>query len=224
MPNTRRTLIRAAIALTALLVACDQDDSGPLGLELGGVQADQPALAGATRTLLKSSWAAAEFFSLAGCISSSVNVVIADETRHETRAGPPTSGPFLFASILQYDLCAEEYVSDIIVNAEQGVSFTVSRGLSTATLQATTTAVDFIGGEEVQVAFDLSWTSFGDRFTSTEKTISKPGGLTLSFRGTGYDATATGTVSLNGVSLTPEAATFGQIVKSRYLTLSLEGA
>jgi hypothetical protein len=223
MAKAQHTLTRAAaLALPAVLVACGGDALHRLGPEADGEpRAGKPALvAGATRTLFKTTFAAAEFFSEIGCISSTVTVVMADEASHETHAGSPTSGPFLFAQITQYDLCAGEYVSDVVVNAEQGVTFAVSGSLSTATLQATTTSVDFIGGEEVQVAFDLSWMSSGDRFTNTEKTFSKPGGLTFSFRGTGYDATVSGTVALDGVNVTPEPATSGQIVKARYMNVS----
>jgi hypothetical protein len=106
------------------------------------------------------------------------------------------------------------------VNAEQGIDFAVSGSLSRATLQATTTAVDDIGGEEVQVAFDLSWTRYGDRFTNTEKTISKPGGLTFRSRATVYDATVSGTVALDGLNLTPEPDPNGTIVKARNLSVS----
>jgi hypothetical protein len=226
MSKGQHTLTRAAaLALPAFLAACGGDASHRLGPEAG----DEPRMgrptlvAGASRTWFKTTFATAEFFSEIGCISSTVNVFIADETRHETHAGSPTGGPFLFAQITQYDLCAGEYASDIVVNAEQGVDFAVSGSLSTATLQATTTAVDEIGGEEVQVAFDLSWTSYGDRFTNTEKTISKPGGLTFSFRGTGYDATVSGTVALDGLNVTPEPATSGTIVKARYMNVILAG-
>ena len=223
MSKRQPTLTRAAaLAVPVFLAACAGDASDRLGPEARNEpRTSRPALvAGATRTWFKTTFATAEFFSERGCISSSVDVFIADEARHVARAGSPTGGPFLFAQITRYDLCADEYVSDIVVNAEQGVGFAVSGSLSRATLQATTTAVDDIGGEEVQVAFDLSWTRYGDRFTNTEKTISKPGGLTFRSRATVYDATVSGTVALDGLNITPEPDPNGTIVKARNLSVS----
>jgi hypothetical protein len=223
MSKDHHTLTRAAaLVLPAFIAACAGDASHRLGPEAGDEpRIGRPALVvGATRTWFKTTFATAEFFSENGCISSSVDVFIADEARHAAHAGSPSGGPFLFAQITRYDLCADEYVTDIVVNAEQGIDFAVSGSLSRATLQATTTAVDDIGGEEVQVAFDLSWTRYGDRFTNTEKTISKLGGLTFRSRATVYDATVSGTVALDGLNLTPEPDPNGTIVKARNLSVS----
>jgi hypothetical protein len=93
------------------------------------------------------------------------------------------------------------------------VSFQATKTLTEARLQGTIVGTDDISGAEVQVVLDLAWTATGKLTRqSSKQRFQLPGILifqstTNAFR----EATASGSVSVGGVNLTPDPSVFASI-------------
>jgi hypothetical protein len=149
--------------------------------------------------------AQAFFDSGSECVFTSVQIQ-ASLGSFKEGSGAPSRDPAAEVFIDRYDYCTETFLSSIHGLSTDGVALQVDNPLTAASLQVTIPGVDFVTGADVVVQVDLDWTSTGTLLKTSGKTreVILGGMLITHFIGTRRGATASGTVSLDGVNLTPD--------------------
>jgi hypothetical protein len=128
-------------------------------------------------------------------------------------------------AIDRFDSCTETPLGLIFASTTDELVLQVDNRLTFASLQATLPGIDLVSGTEVVVEVNLAWTGAGDPITTWEKSRQVfPGGGVLigQFMGTRTDATAAGTVSIDGVNLTPNPTFSAAIFDAKQSTLTIE--
>lgn len=163
------------------------------------------------------------FLSESDCVVTTVQIT-ASLRSFKDGANAPSRAPFAAVFIDRYDTCAEAFLSSIAASTTAGVALQVDNRLTQASLQVTMSGFDFVNETEVTIAADLDWTGSGTLVTTSGKTREVfPGGhLITQFRGTRRGATASGTVSVDGVSLTPEATGNASIFNAKERLLVID--
>lgn len=196
----------AATGLT-LLAACSTDSSQPLGPSSQAPRREgSPTFAVEQfRAQTKGSNAGASFTSTdpSGCIETSVFVFGSEGSIKGGPGAPSSTGPGLFVDVFQSDNCSG--TGSFLSGGGEATLFEVNRTLTEARLQATITAIDEISGAEVPIEVDLTWTGTGDLLRQMGHEKSQLPGIVViqSFKNVVRQATASGSVLVGGVNLTP---------------------
>jgi hypothetical protein len=196
--------------------------SGPGGTLVFNLDAG-PKQTSAPQFRFRGKGADALFFSASECIQTSVEIT-ASKRSFKEGSSAPSQEPIAQAFIDRYDFCTDTPLNSIFASTTDAVALQVDSRLTVASLQVTIPGIDFVSGTEVLVAVDLDWTGTGNLVTTSEKTREVfPGGVLIThFSGTRRDATASGTVSLGDVNLTPEPSEVGSIFDARSSLLTIE--
>src|SRR5215208_5800849 len=146
----------------------------------------------------------AYFSSVDGCISTDTFVQGLDY-QYKKPAGEPQS--YVYITVSQYNTCTGETI--MYVEGQTWLSesaFQVSEKQETATLTATVTGVNEVSGSTVEIYVNLTWTANGaPTRTKTNNHYNLPGcHIQEKFTQITRTAVASGTVSIEGVNLTPE--------------------
>lgn len=217
----------AVISLALLVVGCNDESSPP-----SGPHTEPPPQAAARalttqqfRFQLREVGAEAGFFSFdpTGCVVTDV-FVFGAEQRLKASPSKPTEGPVAFVSVVEFDVCTNNVLREVFGQTQDASLEADRTKLGEARLQATITGTDFVTGTEVQMEVDVTWTGTGGlTFQSFQSRVRQPGFLArFSSKGTFREATASGTVSLAGENLTPDAAFFADIFRATRGELVLE--
>ena len=204
MSNTRSLI--AATGLT-LLAACGTDTSQPLGPGSQPPRSEgSPTFAVEQfRVQTKGTNAGAGFTSTdpSGCIETSVFVFASEGSIKGGPGAPSSTGPGVFVTVSQFDNCSG--TGAFLSGGGEATLFEVNRTLTEARLQATITAIDEISGAEVPIEVDLTWTGTGDLLRQMGHNKSQLPGIVViqSFKNVVREATASGSVLVDGVNLTP---------------------
>jgi hypothetical protein len=196
--------------------------SGPGGTLVLNLDAGRKETSG-SQVRFRGKGAQAFFSSGSECVSTNVQIQ-ASLGSFKEGSGAPSRDPAAVVFIDRYDSCTDTYLSSIAAFSTDGVALQVDNRLTAASLQVTITGVDFVTGADVVVQVDLDWTGTGTLFTTSQKTREKiPGGMLIwHFMGKQRGATASGTVSLDGVNLTPEPIESAFIFDARSSALTVE--
>ncbi len=159
----------------------------------------------------------------AGCLFTTVRVGAVDG-RIKQGSQPETSS-HVVVLIGQYNACTDTRLLAAIGQAPLvPAAFQVDPQLNMATLNATFEVFDYVSARSYPVDISVNWTATGDAVRLKGSTQTRSAGFLVSerFDGSGRQATATGTVSLNGSpNLTPEPAGFAQILSMRTATTEI---
>ncbi len=159
----------------------------------------------------------------AGCVFTNVRVGAIDG-RIKQGSQPETSS-HVFVLIGQYNACTDTRLIAAIGQAPVvPVAFQIDPQLSTATLNATLEVFDYVSARSYPVDISVNWTATGDAVRLKGSTQTRSAGFLVSerFDGSGRQATAAGTVSLNGApNLTPEPQRLAQILSVRTATTEI---
>lgn len=211
----------ATTGLTVLVAACDVDSTQPLGPSAREPQPrGGPALAvEKIRFQSKGSSAGASFTSTdpTGCIESSV-FVFGGESLSKVGSGSPSSdGPGTFVQIVQENSCTGTL--SFLDGGGPAELFQANRRLTEAILQATITVTDEETGEEFPVQIDLTWTGTGDLLRQASHNKFQLPGLVEIQSSTNRvrEASATGSILLDGVDIAPDSPFNGFISRDTQL-------
>lgn len=100
----------------------------------------------------------------------------------------------------------------------------LDRTLTAARLRATVPTVDIISNTEVLVEVDLTWTGTGELSSASQRErFTSPGLLETDWLKRAFrEATAAGTVVVEGENLTPNESDLAQVVGARSGDLTME--
>ena len=159
----------------------------------------------------------------AGCLFTTVRVGAVDG-RIKQGSQPETSSQ-VFVIIGQYNACTDTRLIAAMGQAPLvPAAFQVDPQLNMATLNATFEVFDYVSARSYPVDVSFNWTATGDAVRLKGSTQTRSAGFLVSerFDGSSRQATASGTVSLNGSpNLTPEPAGFAQILSMRTATTAI---
>ena len=162
--------------------------------------------------------ASAEFETTEGCISTVTNIFVYEHQFHFPPGPAPEGSPGIEVFIYRYNICGEiSYLSSASarVDLQQG-AFSPSAELQGATLNATVEVEDDTGNR-FPVAIDLTWSGVGE----VSRTINHENAGSLGTRGIWRskgcirDATATGSVVLETVNVTPSPSLKGALMDTQ---------
>ena len=159
----------------------------------------------------------------AGCVVTNVRVDAVDG-RIKQGSQPETSS-HVVVLIGQYNACTDTQLLAAMGQAPLvPAAFQVDPQLSTATLNATFEVFDYVSAQAYPVDVSIRWTATGDAVRVKGSTQTRSAGFLVSerFDGSSRQATASGTVSLNGApNLTPEPQRLAQILSERTATTEI---
>jgi hypothetical protein len=165
----------------------------------------------------------ATFSSSSECVQTFAEIMA---SRRALKAGSvaPSQEPLAQVFIDRFDTCTGTQLNAILGSTTDGVALQVDNRLTVARLQVTIPGFDFVSETEVLVDVNLDWTGTGTLVTTSTKSREvSPGGVVITrFRGTRRDATASGTVLLSDVNLTPEPSEDAAIFDAQASELTVE--
>jgi hypothetical protein len=222
MSRTHALLTRTT--LTLLAAGCGSDTSQPLGPQSSSAPAEAPAFSIPSKIKRSQEAALAFFFSERGCLRTDVSVVGRKETENFAVGHPTLTNVSASVGVEQFDLCENQILhfwQGGTFLHDPGVVLKVDNQLSTASLQVTILANDLFGGSELPVAVDLSWTatgpivtgSFVDRHTGSDFVS------IVTSSGSSRVATASGSITMDGINLTPGPSSEARIEEAERFQL-----
>jgi hypothetical protein len=156
----------------------------------------------------------ASFQRTEGCISTTAEVFLY-EFRSQAPPGPPdVTGPAMEVYVSRFDNCQFVSLSEIGKFVElTPESFTFSHGLQSARLNTTIDAYDWSTGSTVPLSIDVAWEGVGERRRDSLNGMYSSPNLRVIWRmkGTFREATATGTVLMGTMNVSPDPSTFASL-------------
>lgn len=163
--------------------------------------------------------ASANFETTEGCISTVTNIFVYEHQWHFPPGPAPGSSPEIEIFIYRYDICGEisflsSYGARFVALPED--AFSVSGGLQGATLNAAIEVEDD-NGNRYPISIDIAWSGVGEVSRSiNHENASSPGTRGIwRLKGTSREATATGSVVLETVNVTPNPSVSGALMNSQ---------
>jgi len=148
-----------------------------------------------------------------GCVTTDVFV----SANSGTEQDQPGSTHYAVASvqIYQYDACTDTTLRDAtgLTDTLPAGAFQVSQQVDLASLHTAIVVSDLVSGASSTVTVDVGWVGVGDvvRNHSNTNDIYPGCHIINRWKGTGRDATATGTVSDGATNLIPASSDFAEI-------------
>jgi hypothetical protein len=210
------SLAVAVLGAATLALASCSDSAGPVTAT--AIDADPARARALLRFRARDLLASAFFDSVdpSGCIVTSASITGSETVTHQIFMGEQikSKGPGVGMFATQINFCTGEVLFDILAGTGTGVTFEAASNLTEATLSATFSDVNFATGEEVLISVTMTWVGTGAISKTRTKGGSKEEGVTFQFKGTSRDATASGTLLVDGVNLTPGPASSAQIANT----------
>jgi len=157
--------------------------------------------------------AEAFFFTVDGCVETSVGLHASDSFRHDP-PGPPTIFSSVFVSVGVFDACT-------LTTLRSGFAFAVlppsafqaNNRLTSASLNTTVNVPDFVSNRSFALSIDLTWVGTGEVQRVSDHVLEHFPTFMLNRRLTSMsrDAVATGSVSDGTRNLTPDPSVTASI-------------
>jgi hypothetical protein len=160
----------------------------------------------------RGNFAEAEYFAASECLFTNAYVLAVDG-RIKIAGSSVQPDRFVYAYITQYDVCDGSYRIYADGYASISPSFDVDSRFNSAHLSVTMNLFDYLTGTQLPVVYDLAWVGYGSLYSLKQRQEYKAPGVLIkqSLNATQRNATASGSVAVGGVNVTPEPFEFGDI-------------